>query len=412
MLNPHVLIYRKDNLVDEELEKAFQSITSIKPIVNYRNEVHSVIEMARAYQPSLVMVEIGTDMSAVQVLVEELSACSPHSAIVGLMQMDRVNTTASESALMIQALRLGVEDFIRRPISSRDLQQLLTRRLTPRRSDPAKIGLTVSFVSNKGGVGKSTAAVNVATELGRRHPGRVLLIDGSLQMGVCATQLNVQPKATIVDAWEQRDRLDERLLHELTTSHESGLQLLAAPANAMESAEIDDAMISRILLLARRRYDYVLVDTFPLFDRVNMAILDMSDFAFIVLENVVPTMQIVRGFFDLLSEVDFAVERQRILLNRFTKSGGSPGRSDVERYLGRSVDHLIPFDKRVIQAANMGHPFALSTNRFSKSVKAIRLLASSIEQLRSESSGLNAISHVSSNGAVHVATGDNRENLE
>lgn len=368
--------------------------------------------MARAYQPALVMLEIVSDVRSLQVLVEELAACSPHSAIVGLLQLDRVNASGSESALMIQALRIGVEDFIRRPVSSRDLQQLLTRRLSPRRSDPAKIGLTVSFVSNKGGVGKSTAAVNVAAALGRRHPGRVLLVDGSLQMGVCATQLNVQPKATIVDAWEQRDRLDERLLHELTTSHESGLQLLAAPANAMESAEIDDAMMSRILLLARRRYDYVLVDTFPLFDRVNMAILDMSDYAYVVLENVVPTMQIVRGFFDLLSEVDFAVERQRILLNRFSKAGGSPSRADVERYLGRQVDHLIPFDKRVIQAANLGHPFVLSPNRFSKSARAIRKLVDSIEDLRSDSSFGSAIGHVSPGGAVAVATGNGREDQE
>ncbi len=408
-MNPHILIYRKDVQVDDELEKAFQSVSSIKPIVNYRSEVHQVIEMARAYQPAVVMLEIASDMSSLQVLVEELAACSPYSAIVGLLQVDRVNSSGSEGALMIQALRLGVEDFIRRPISSRDLQQLLSRRLSPRRSDPAKIGLTVSFVSNKGGVGKSTAAVNVAAALARRHPGRVLLVDGSLQMGVCATQLNLQPKATIVDAWEQRDRLDERLLHELTTSHESGLQLLAAPANAMESAEIDDAMMSRILLLARRRYDYVLVDTFPLFDRVNMAILDMSDYAYVVLENIVPTMQIVRGFFDLLSEVDFAVERQRILLNRFSKSGGSPSRGDVERYLGRQVDHVIPFDKRVIQAANLGHPFVLSPNRFSKSARTIRKLVDSIEELRSESSLVNQVGHLSSGGAVVVATGKGRE---
>ncbi|WP_182865118.1 AAA family ATPase [Rhodopirellula sp. JC639] len=407
-MKPHILIYRKDVLVDDELEKAFESVSSIKPIVNYRNEVHQVIETARAYQPAIVMLEIGPEMSSLQVLIDELGACSPHSAIVGLLQTDRVNAVGSESGLMIQALRLGVEDFIRRPISSRDLQQLLTRRLSPRRSDPAKIGLTVSFLSNKGGVGKSTAAVNVAAELARRHPGRVLLVDGSLQMGVCATQLNVQPKATLVDAWEQRDRLDERLLHELTTSHDSGLQLLAAPANAMEAAEIDDAMISRILLLARRRYDFVLVDTFPLFDRINMAILDMSDEAYVVLENVVPTMQIVRGFFDLLDEVDFPVDRQRVVLNRFSKTGGSPSRHDVERYLGRTVDHVVPYDKRIVQSANIGHPFVMSPNRFSKSARAIREMAGAIEQLRTGSTVMNAIGRVSSNGADVSATEDDR----
>jgi len=180
----------------------------------------------------------------------------------------------------------------------------------------------------------------------------------------------------------------------------------------MESAEVDDAMISRILLMARRRYDFVLVDTFPLFDRINMAILDMSDYAYVVLENVVPTMQVVRGFFDLLGEVDFSVDRQRVVLNRFSKAGGSPGRSDVERYLERTVDHVIPFDKRVIQAANIGIPFVLSPNRFSKSARAIRDLVRTIEQLRSGPSTLSVIEHASTNGAVPVTTGSSGEELK
>lgn len=380
--------------------------------MNYRGELRELVETARAYQPAVVMVELDADMRALQVVIDELAACSPGSSIVGMFQVDRSGTGGTESAMMIQALRIGVEDFIRRPISSRDLEMLLARRLTPRRSDPAQIGLTVSFVSNKGGVGKSTSAVNVAAELARRHPGRVLLVDGSLQMGVCATQLNLQPAATIVDAYQQRARLDERLLHELTTMHESGLHLLAAPSNAMESTDIDDGMVSRVLLLARRRYDYVIVDTFPLFDRISMAVLDMSDYAFVVVENVVPTLQIVRGFFDLLEEVDFAPARQRVLLNRFSKSGGSPGRAEVESYLGREVDFVIPFDKRVIQATNLGKPFVLSKNRFFKSCRAVRSIADAIERLRQEESEQASVSlgRAASNGAVLAgADGESEE---
>ncbi len=369
--------------------------------MNFRGELRELVETARAFQPAVVMVELGSDLRVLQVVVDELAACSPGSSIVGMFQVDRSGTGGTESAMMIQALRIGVEDFIRRPISSRDLELLLARRLTPRRTDPAKIGLTVSFVSNKGGVGKSTAAVNVAAELARRHPGRVLLVDGSLQMGVCATQLNLQPSATIIDAYQQRARLDERLLHELTTMHESGLHLLAAPSNAMESTDIDDSIVSRVLLLARRRYDYVIVDTFPLFDRVSMAVLDMSDYAFVVVENVVPTLQIVRGFFNLLEEVDFSNERQRVLLNRFTKTGGSPRRTEVEAYLGRDVDFVIPFDKRVIQASNLGRPFVLSGSRFSRACRAVRSIADSIERLRQEETNKSAVSvgQASSNGA-------------
>ena len=306
-------------------------------------------------------------MQTLGVVADELSAASPDSSIVAVFRPDQLPGNVAESTIMIQALRLGVEDFVRRPISSRDLEQLLARRLQRRSRGPQSVGRMVAFISNKGGVGKSTSAVNVATALAGKHPERVLLVDASLQMGVCAAQLNLQPRTTIVDAWRERDRLDELLLRELTTAHSSGLDLLAAPRAAIDAIDINDAIISRVLMLARRSYDFVIVDTFPLFDRIVMAILDLSDLAYVVVENVVPTMQSVRGFFELLDEVEFPVAKQRLLLNRFTRSGGNPGQSEVETYLERPVNHIVPFDRKVVQAANIGQPFVLNAGRFSKS---------------------------------------------
>ena len=143
-------------------------------------------------------------------------------------------------------------------------------------------------------------------------------------------------------------------------------------------------------MLARRSYDYVVIDTFPLFDRVVMAILDLSDIAYIVLENVVPTMQSIRGFFELLDDVEFPEEKQRLLLNRFARSGGNPSRTEVESYLDRAVDHLIPFDRKVLQAVNLGQPFVLNSGRFSRSSRVVRDIATEIEELSldaAESSG-------------------------
>ena len=75
---------------------------------------------------------------------------------------------------------------------------------------------SASFLSNKGGVGKSTLAVNVATALALKHPDDVLLIDTSLQIGSCAMLLDIKPTTSIVDAVRERDRLDETLLRHLT----------------------------------------------------------------------------------------------------------------------------------------------------------------------------------------------------
>lgn len=375
MSSPHLLIHRIDETLDDEIRAASSSVAGPAPVLHFESELRSTINAAKDFQPSIVMLEIGDDFESLRALVDESIAVAPDATMVGIYDVNRLPASHSESATMMRALRLGVEDFLRRPIAGSDFAQVLQRRFSPRRKQSLQSGQLISFISNKGGVGKSTAAVNVAVELASMHPGRVALIDGSLQMGVCATQLNLRPATTLVDAWQQRDRLDQELLSQLMTVHDSGLHLLAAPNSAIDAAEIDDSFLSRVLLMARRTYDFVIIDTFPLFDRTIMAILDLCDQAVVVVENVVPTLQTVRGFFDLLDEVDFPENRQRVLLNRYSTRAGGPSVADVASYLGREPDYVIPFDRKVILAANTGKPFVSSALGWNKAARAIRSIA-------------------------------------
>src|SRR5207237_6082693 len=127
-----------------------------------------------------------------------------------------------------------------------------------------------AFLGNRGGVGKSALSVNVACGLARRYPDEVLLVDTSLQVGTCAMLLDLKPTTSIVDAIRERDRLDKTLLRHLTLRHGSGLRLLAAPTDALEGSEVDDEAISRIINMARRSFEYVVIDTFPMLDSVLM----------------------------------------------------------------------------------------------------------------------------------------------
>lgn len=381
MSNPQVLVHCLGTGLEDEVRAAIKSLSDLRPVLHVRHELLGTIADARDYQPGVIMLEIGNDFELLKTLVDEAIAAAPDAIIVGAYSADRLPDSHNESATMMRALRLGVEDFVRRPVAVNELQQILQRHLAPRRRHRTQTGRMITFCSNKGGVGKSTAAVNVATELATRHPDRVALIDASLQMGVCAAQLNLRPEITLTDAWQQRERLDERLLEELMTPHESGLHVLAAPASAIEATEFDDAFLSRVLLLARRAYDYVIVDTFPLLDRSVMAVLDLSDQAVVVVENVVPTLQTVRGYFDLLSEVEFPEARQKVLLNRYTTKSGGPAVSEVTRYLDRDVDYVIPIERNILLAANTGKPFVTGASRWNRAAKAIRSMADEIEAL-------------------------------
>jgi pilus assembly protein CpaE len=248
----------------------------------------------------------------------------------------------------------------------------------------ARLGAVVSFISNKGGVGKSTLAVNTAVVLARKSPQRVLLIDASLQLGVAASMLDLTPAATLIDAVRERNRLDETFLRQLTVQHESGLHLLAAPNTAVEAAEVDDESISRVITLARRAYDFVIVDTFPLFDRVVVAVLDLSERAYIVTENVVPTLLGAAKLIELLAGLGFPIERQKLVLNRYASVSGGLKPLDVANRLNRPVDFVLPYDKRVVVAANTGRPYGASPSRYFGFGPPLVALAVDIETLTAD----------------------------
>lgn len=388
--SPHLLLYVSDPKLRRELEAAVVNFDGLRPVVHEVHDFRAAVEAVRSRRPDMVLVEMNGDMGALRAFGEEVAVASAETAVVGVFRPDVFGPEVSESAILIEAIRANVKDFLRRPISSFDVAQLFERLLQNRANVARTLGHVVSMISNKGGVGKSTLAVNAATGLALRHPGRVLLIDASLQMGVCASMLDVNPTTTLTDALRQQSRLDETLIRELAVVHRSGLHLLAAPDNAVEGSEIDDQFMSRILTLARRAYDYVVVDTFPMLDRVNMAVLDLSDRVYIVLENVVPTILSGAKLVELLDSLNFDMNRQRVVINRYSSRSGNLKPIDIARRLNRDVDHVLPFHLKVQAAANSGFPYVMKVSRFTTVGSRIRRLVSEIENLTNENASVAA----------------------
>lgn len=224
-------------------------------------------------------------------------------------------------------------------------------------------------------------AVNTAVGLAMRHPGRVLLIDASLQMGVAAALLDVRPEATLADVAIERDRLDVTMIRQMAIQHPCGLHLLAAPSDAVLAMDVDDTLIARIITLARRTYEFVIIDTFPMFDRVVVAVLDLSDRAFVVVENVVPTLLGAVSLLNILERIGFPADRQKLIVNRNQSIAGNLSLTDIAGRLQRPIDYVFPFDKRVITAANLGQPEGLHSMRFSGFSKMLQQLVSDVESL-------------------------------
>ncbi|MDC4206626.1 MAG: hypothetical protein MPW14_20040 [Candidatus Manganitrophus sp.] len=209
--------------------------------------------------------------------------------------------------------------------------------------------------------------MNAACALALRHPDEVLLIDASLQLGVCAIMLDLHPRTTLVDAVRERGRLDETLLRQLATVHASRLHLLAAPADAMEAAEVDEESIYRFLNLARRAFKFVLVDTFPLLDGTAMAVLDLSDTAYLVLQGMAPSVIGMSKLLPALQGLGLSEDRQRLVLNQnYRPFSGSLKPSDIEQRLSRPLDYIFPYEKKLLLSANLGEPLILHAGWLSR----------------------------------------------
>ncbi|TWT93524.1 AAA family ATPase [Neorhodopirellula pilleata] len=380
---PKLLIFAKDEAVGREIRDAVRNGASEGPVNVYiTTDLTQAVNTVRDREPNAVMIELSGELSHDRSRIGELRSVNPELTLVGVYSGES-NTASISSGYMVELVRLGVSDFLRRPIAEGELNGFMTR-LIPNQNvnEPSRYGTCVAFISNKGGVGKSSLAVNTATALAMRYPDEVLLIDASLQMGVCAPMLNLSPETSLYDAFEQRQRLDSTLIRQLATPHESGLLLLAAPPDPLAAADIDDQSIVRVLNLARRTFRFVVVDTFPLFDQVVMSVLDIATRAYVVLDNVVPTVLSVVHLLRLLENLQYPSTRLRIVVNRYQQLAGNPLIDDIARSLRMNVDHVLPYDKRMITAANVGRPCTMDWVRWSKLHRELKQLASEIAALQ------------------------------
>jgi pilus assembly protein CpaE len=170
-------------------------------IPDRKGTVHSVdayrdaLETARRRQPNLILIEIDRATAEITTLSRDCRGSFPMPPLQRRSYRIAWSTVKSEGATVIELLRAHVRDFLRRPLAATNCaaSSIGSSRAVP--PAPARTGEWPRSSSNKGGIGKSTLAVNVACGLALRHPDEVLLIDTSLQIGTCAMMLDLQADA-------------------------------------------------------------------------------------------------------------------------------------------------------------------------------------------------------------------------
>lgn len=383
----HILFVGADRGLEDEARGALLNVGQWRVQPHFATSFAAALSTARERTPTLICFEPGPDEAGWRSFARDARLLSPESALVACHAAG-VGQPMAESELLIHMLRENIRDIIHRPVAGPELRQVLDRLFLSGRQRVNRNATVVSVISNKGGVGKSTVSVNLAAELAARHPGSVLLIDASLQLGLCSMMLNLPTEPNLVDVVRAKERLDEALLRELTLKHECGLHVIGGPADAVRASEVDDISFTRVLSLARRTFDYVIVDTFPAVDPMLIASLDASDLVYILLQGTVPNTIGVARFLPVIDGLRVARERQRVVLNlNHAQVAAALAPADIERKLDRPIAYVLPYTKGILRALNKGVPYIRTAFRFFGFAKQIVRMADEVEQARAKALG-------------------------
>jgi pilus assembly protein CpaE len=348
------------------------------------------IELAARLAPNVILMDINMpDMDGITA-TERLAARAPTSAVVMM-------SVQGEADYLRRSMLAGAREFLVKPFSSDELTASI-RQVHARESEklsrmvPAPVagdngssgtaeqkgGRLVAVFSPKGGVGRTTLAVNLAVAAATELNQRVCLVDASFQFGDVGVMLNLNPRnKSIADLVPELEGGGEpESLDTFVISHSTGIRVLLAPPTPETAELITPAAVMKVLNRLRESNDLIVVDCAASFTETTLAILDGADTILTLLSLEITSIKNMRLFLEVAGQLGYEPEKVRLVLNRADSTLGIRV-ADVEQSIGRKIDHTIVSDGRsVVYALNRGVPFFLSNREAQVSQDVLRLAAS------------------------------------
>ena len=333
-------------LIDRRVDEVFAACA----VHTIRCSTEDLLALANASSslPDVVVLDL-RDGSGIPPSVAALKRQHPTTGVLIL-------ASRLDPAVMLEAMRAGVNEFVTEPLSANDVRAAIDR-VTAARPLP-EAGKVFAFVGGKGGVGTTTLAVNVAAGLPTARASG-LLLDLHIVYGDAALFLGVEPRFSVADALENIDRIDEAFLRGLVARSKMGLDVLASSDRAM-IGRVDARALRRLLDCAARQYQFVILDVAQS-DPTILDSLDNADKIVVVANQELATVRSAGRLVTALRQ-RYGKSTVNVVVSRYDQDA-EIGRADVERVMGSPVSDVFPSNYRLaLDALNRGRPFVLDNH--------------------------------------------------
>lgn len=308
-------------------------------------------EYAQKASKSIVLIDISDNPEKALDAIRKIKENKKNTAIIALSNKASTDT-------IIKAMRAGAKEFITKPIIKSEFTEVLNKIKEEMNSTEVKdFCKIISTFSNKGGIGKTSIAVNLAVELAELSKEKVALIDLNLQLGDVATFLDMTPPFAMDYIANNIQNLDEtQLLKTLTKYKNTSLYVIADPLNIAKGKEITAEQIKNILNALKKTFSYVVIDIGTNIDSKTITALDMSDLILLIAIVNLPAIRSTQRCMELFSKLGYEKDKVKLILNRYMENEDIKT-TDIEDVVKQKVYWKIPNNYLTMMSAiNKGVP--------------------------------------------------------
>ncbi|MDX1351390.1 MAG: AAA family ATPase [Thiomicrorhabdus sp.] len=355
----------------EEIQAALGRINNITLSMYLQGGEWSLKSVGKEEMPDIIIYEIDgnreDDLHYLEKILQEFA----HQVTV------YVTYENGDMETMRRLMRAGVRDAFPQPIQVQELVDDVTNTLSNKRTRLSKSkskGAVTSFISAKGGSGATTIAVNVAEILAHSFNAKVLLIDLDIQFGDAVLLLDLKPSNNVLEALLQPNRVDSVFLDALITKHDSGLDVLASPADISPMGGISPDGVTNVINAAAEVYDFVILDVPRVLTSWTMTALRESDPIMVVGQNNLSTIRDVKLLLDRMGREGIRTTNIEVINNRAMAKVSSIPIDKLKETLGIEKIRKVNNDhKTVALSQSQGRSVEDVSKRsdFTKDLKAI-----------------------------------------